>query len=160
MIEVRPATPHDDPALLRVDQDTWDPVVTPAPRRPERRRFFAADEQPRDVLVAEVDDAVVGYVRLHQAIPLPSHQHVLEVNGLAVSPQAHRTGVGRALVECAKHEARDRGATRLTLRVLGGNAGARRLYESCGFVVEGVLVGEFVLDGEPVDDVLMACSLG
>lgn len=160
MIEVRPATAEDDASLLGIDHATWSPVVTPAPPRPERRRFFADEERPADVLVAEQGGTVVGYVRLHQPIPLPSHRHVLEVNGLAVAPEAHRAGVGRALVECAKHEASVRGATRLTLRVLGGNTGARRLYESCGFVVEGVLVGEFVLDGQPVDDVLMACSLG
>jgi len=67
--------------------------------------------------------------------------------------------VGRALVEAAKWEAHRRGATKLTLRVLAPNTGARRLYEACGFVVEGVLVGEFLLDGRPVDDVLMACRL-
>jgi RimJ/RimL family protein N-acetyltransferase len=67
--------------------------------------------------------------------------------------------VGRALVDAAAAEARARGATRLTLRVLGPNAGARDLYESAGFVVEGTLRGEFVLEGELVDDVLMARSL-
>jgi len=35
----------------------------------------------------------------------------------------------------------------------------RRLYESCGFVVEGVLRGEFHVDGRDVDDVLMARAL-
>lgn len=44
----------------------------------------------------------------------------------------------------------------MTLRVLGHNPGARRLYERCGFAVEGVLKGEFILDGQPVDDVLTA----
>ena len=34
-----------------------------------------------------------------------------------------------------------------------------RFYERCGFVVEGVLRGEFHLDGEYVDDVLMALDL-
>ncbi len=85
---------------------------------------------------------------------------MLTLNGFAVSPTAQGQGVGRMLAEAAKTEARRRGATRLTLRVLAGNRAARRLYESCGFVVEGVLVGEFVLGGQPVDDVLMACSLG
>jgi RimJ/RimL family protein N-acetyltransferase len=39
--------------------------------------------------------------------------------------------------------------------VLGGNAPARRLYERCGFRVEGVLPEEFLIGGAYVDDVLM-----
>jgi RimJ/RimL family protein N-acetyltransferase len=34
-----------------------------------------------------------------------------------------------------------------------------RLYEQAGFVVEGVLKGEFFLDGKYVDDMLMALDL-
>ena len=62
-------------------------------------------------------------------------------------------------MEAAVEEARRRGATKLSLRVLGHNQGARRVYERCGFHVEGVLTGEFVLDGVAVDDVLMARTL-
>lgn len=47
----------------------------------------------------------------------------------------------------------------MTLRVLGHNAPARALYESEGFVVEGLLPGEFFLDGRYVDDVMMGRSL-
>jgi RimJ/RimL family protein N-acetyltransferase len=36
---------------------------------------------------------------------------------------------------------------------------ARRLYEACGFVEEGVLREELQLDGRLVDDVLLARSL-
>jgi len=53
-------------------------------------------------------------------------------------------------------EARRRGARKVSLRVLGSNAVARRLYARCGFVEEGVLRDEFVLDGRFVDDVFMA----
>jgi RimJ/RimL family protein N-acetyltransferase len=53
-----------------------------------------------------------------------------------------------------------RSDARITLRVLSTNPAARRLYESCGFVVEGVLRGEFLLEGREVDDVLMAWSVG
>lgn len=56
-------------------------------------------------------------------------------------------------------EARRRGAQKLSLRVLAPNGAARRLYESCGFTVEGVLREEFFLDGRYVDDVLMARRL-
>ncbi|NED74569.1 GNAT family N-acetyltransferase, partial [Streptomyces sp. SID9944] len=52
-------------------------------------------------------------------------------------------------------EARRQGARRITLRVLGHNTPARRLYESEGYAVEGVLPGEFLLEGAYVDDVLM-----
>ncbi|WP_143674119.1 GNAT family N-acetyltransferase, partial [Streptomyces caniscabiei] len=45
------------------------------------------------------------------------------------------------------------------LRVLGHNTPARKLYESEGFVVEGVLPEEFLIDGAYVDDVLMGRRL-
>ncbi len=50
----------------------------------------------------------------------------------------------------------ERGARRVTLRVLGHNHAARRLYARCGFAEEGVQRGEFHLDGQDVDDVLKA----
>jgi ribosomal protein S18 acetylase RimI-like enzyme len=108
------------------------------------------------VLVAEDDGSVVGYVKVHQPLPLPSHTHVLEIGGLAVDPERQRVGAGRALVDAAVELARTRGARKLSLRVLGPNAPARALYEARGFRVEGVLVDEFFLAGRYVDDVLMA----
>ena len=63
------------------------------------------------------------------------------------------------LVAAAIEEARRRGARRLTLHVLATNHGARALYADCGFAVEGVRRGEFLLEGRYVDDVLMAVSL-
>jgi RimJ/RimL family protein N-acetyltransferase len=47
----------------------------------------------------------------------------------------------------------------MSLRVLATNHAAIRAYRSAGFDVEGVLVGEFVVDGQAVDDVLMARTL-
>jgi RimJ/RimL family protein N-acetyltransferase len=76
-----------------------------------------------------------------------------------VDPAYQGRGAGQALLRAAADEARSRGARKLSLRVLGWNTSARRLYERCGFVVEGVLVREFLIDGEYVDDVLMALRL-
>jgi ribosomal protein S18 acetylase RimI-like enzyme len=132
--------------------------VAPAPLWPEDVDFFG-QQPPEDVLVAEVDGAVVGYVKLRRPTDLPSHRHVLQVNGLAVDPTVQRRGVGRTLLVAAIDEARRRGARRLTLHVLGSNPGALALYAACGFVVEGVRRGEFLLADEYVDDVLMAVSL-
>lgn len=155
MSRIRPAVAADDESLAAIDEATWDVTVTPAPRREPGSAFFGGP-QPEDVLVAEVDGTVVGYVTLHQVIPLPSHAHVLQVNGLAVAPHVQGRGIARELVQAALREATDRGARKVGLRVLSTNQPARRLYESCGFVIEGRLAGEFVLDGHPVDDLLMA----
>jgi ribosomal protein S18 acetylase RimI-like enzyme len=159
VIDVRGARPEDDAALVGIDDATWTSAVSPAPPPPSPRMFFGERTAPADVLVAELDGRVAGYATLRNPIPLPSHAHVLELNGLAVAPAAAGRGVGRWLVEAAVAEATARGARKLTLRVLGPNAVARRLYRRCGFVEEGVLREEFLLDGRYVDDVLMARTL-
>jgi len=157
-VEIRSATAADEAALVALDAATWSAEVSPAPVPGPDARFFDGRREPDDVLVACLDGRVVGYLMLQQALGLPSHRHVLQVNGLAVDPAAQGRGVGRRLVESAQQEARRRGARKLTLRVLGSNPSARRLYQACGFVVEGVLREEFLLEGRYVDDVLMAWS--
>jgi ribosomal protein S18 acetylase RimI-like enzyme len=82
------------------------------------------------------------------------------VTGLSVAEEFRRRGVGRALLDAAIREATARGARRLTLRVLAPNEPARRLYESAGFVVEGVQRELFLLEGAYVDDILMTLDLG
>jgi RimJ/RimL family protein N-acetyltransferase len=151
---IRPATADDGPVLRALDVATWSPLVTPGPP-PAPDAPFSVD----DVLVAESGGEVTGYVALGAPTPLESNRHVVYVRGLAVAAAHQGGGTGRALVEAAVEAARTRGARRLTLRVLGSNAAARALYESCGFVVEGVLREEFLLDGRYVDDVLMALEL-
>jgi ribosomal protein S18 acetylase RimI-like enzyme len=97
---------------------------------------------------------------VRQPIALAAHEHVLEVSGLAVHPKHQRARIGRRLLERAVQEAHDRGARKLALRVLSPNTAARRLYEATGFIVEGILRDEFLLDGRYVDDILMARYLG
>jgi ribosomal protein S18 acetylase RimI-like enzyme len=160
VIEIRGARPGDDAALVAIDDLTWTSETSPGLPPEPPREFFAPDRQPvEDVLVAELDGVVAGYAIVRNTIALPSHAHVLELGGLAVHPDAAGHGVGTALVETAVAEAVRRGARKMSLRVLGGNAVARRLYARCGFDVEGVLKEEFLLDGRYVDDVLMARQL-
>jgi ribosomal protein S18 acetylase RimI-like enzyme len=160
VIVLRPAVASDEKELTRIDVASWSYLSSPSRRPGPGWTFFANDRvQPEDVLVALADGEVAGYVQLARATPLEASDHVRMISGIAVSAEHRRRGVGRALVEGAAAEARARGAQRLTLRVLGPNTGARDLYESAGFVVEGTLRGEFILDGELVDDVLMARSL-
>jgi ribosomal protein S18 acetylase RimI-like enzyme len=112
------------------------------------------------VLVATDQGTVAGYIQLRRPSPLDSNAHVWQINGIAVDPRYQGRGVGKALVEATIREIDSRGGRRITLRVLSTNSAAQRLYESCGFTVEGVLKGEFILDNREVDDVLMAQSIG
>ncbi|MGW1022354.1 N-acetyltransferase family protein [Streptomyces sp. NPDC002577] len=157
---IRFALPEDEEALGRLDRAAWSTLHAVRPReQPPYDPFFNERFGPRDHLVAENGGRIVGYVRLALAIPLPSNAHVRQIQGLAVADEARGLGVGRALVRAAVDEARRQGARRISLRVLGHNTPARKLYESEGFVVEGVQPGEFYLAGEYVDDVLMGRSL-
>jgi RimJ/RimL family protein N-acetyltransferase len=158
---VRRAEPDDERALATLDLAAWTWLSSPAPRPDPSAgwTFFDEKTKPEDVLVAVVDGEVAGYIRLARATPLASSDHVLLVNGLVVGDRFRRRGAGRALLDAAAVEARRRGARRLTLRVLGPNEAARRLYQSAGFVVEGVQRELFLLEGRYVDDVLMALDL-
>ncbi len=149
---IRPARADDEAAVRALDAATWSVDVTPSPRS-------AAPIPVDGLLVAEEAGEVVGYVALGRPTRLESNRHVADIRGLAVAPAHQGRGLGRALVEAALAAARERGARKVTLRVLGPNTAARALYESCGFVVEGVRRGEFLLDGRYVDDVLMARHL-
>jgi RimJ/RimL family protein N-acetyltransferase len=158
VVEVRAATAADEEPLAVLDRAAWTTFSSPGPLD-EGEPFFN-ERNPRDgVLVAVVEGEVAGYVRIQPATRFRSSDHVLAVNGVAVDPARQGQGIGRALIDAAIEEARRRGARRLTLRVFSPNERARRLYESAGFVVEGVLRDEFFLDGRYVDDVLMALLL-
>ncbi len=157
---IRTATPDDEDVLGRLDRAVWSPRHAVSPRdQPPYEPFFNERFGPRDHLVAELDGRVVGYVRFGYPTSLASNAHVRQILGLAVAEEARGAGVGRALIGAVVAVARRQGARRITLRVLGHNTPARRLYEAAGFVVEGVQPGEFHLDGEYVDDVLMGRSL-
>ncbi|MFC4610104.1 GNAT family N-acetyltransferase [Streptomyces maoxianensis] len=158
---IRPALHTDEEALGELDRETWSPLHAVQPRpRPPYDSFFDSNHRPEDFLVAEeADGTVIGYIRLVPPTPLACNQHVRQIQGLAVADRARGQGTGRALVRAAFDQARRQGAVRITLRVLGHNRPARALYESEGFAVEGVLPGEFCLDGQYVDDVMMGRSL-
>ncbi|WP_406321162.1 GNAT family N-acetyltransferase [Streptomyces sp. NBC_01637] len=162
---VRPANLGDDTALGELDRATWSTLHSVQSRpQPPYEPFFGDRDRPEHLLVAEAEDAtgevrIAGYIRVVPPTALACNTHVRQIQGLAVADWARGRGVARVLLRAALAAARREGASRMTLRVLGHNAPARALYESEGFVVEGVLPGEFFLAGRYVDDVLMGRSL-
>ncbi|MER5205371.1 GNAT family N-acetyltransferase [Streptomyces sp. NPDC002825] len=157
--QIRTAVQDDDAALAELDRTTWSRLHAVMPAPEPGAPFFDERHLPADYLVAVRGGAVVGYVRTVPPTPLAATAHVRQIQGLVVAESARGKGVARALLRAAMDRAREQGAVRITLRVLGHNAPARALYASEGFAVEGVLPGELLLDGAYVDDVLMGRSL-
>ena len=162
-VAVRIARPGDEAALTRLDAAAWTPA-SGFPSVAERVNdpfftFFTDDSPPEAHLVAELDGRLAGYIRVKPATTLRENAHVLGIVGLAVGPGDRRQGVGSALLAVAEQHARVRGARKLSLRVLGTNETALRLYERHGFRREGTLRDEFLIEGRFVDDVLMTKHL-
>jgi ribosomal protein S18 acetylase RimI-like enzyme len=162
-VRIRPALRADQAALADIDRISWTaesgfPSVIRASAVSDTP-FFNAANPPEAHLVGELDDMIAGYIRLKPPTPLPENAHVVHVSGIAVHPAARRRGVAAALLTAAESFAAASGGTKLSLRVLSTNAAAIRLYKRLGFELEGVLRGEFVIEGRPVDDVMMAKPL-
>ena len=158
-IVIRPAESADDVVLAELDYQSWDVSTEVMPRRDRGTPFFAGGMEPHQVLVAELNSTVVGWVRLMPPTPLASNAHVREIRGIQVDIAYRGQGIGGSLVDAACARVIKEGAHRIRARVLSTNIPSRRLFERSGFVVEGILPGEFRLDGRDVDDVLLGRAL-
>ena len=93
------------------------------------------------ILVAELSPGGerAGYVfatTKHDYFTRAAHAHV-EV--IAVTPEAERRGVARALMDAIEQWARRRGYRHVTLNVFDRNTRAKALYDSLGYELETVV---------------------
>ncbi|MFE9427952.1 GNAT family N-acetyltransferase [Kitasatospora sp. NPDC006697] len=156
---IRQAVLEDEERLAALRSMVWSRLSDVTPWPAADAAVFDGRQAPEQFLIAELGGRLAGFVRQVPPTPLASNRHVRQIQGLAVKPSARGYGLGQALVEAACAAARAEGARRMTLRVLGHNHPARRLYERCGFAVEGICPEEFLIDGRYVDDVLMGRRL-
>jgi ribosomal-protein-alanine N-acetyltransferase len=82
-----------------------------------------------------------------------------EVLTLAVARDWRRRGIARALLEDLFDRARRAGTAGVGLEVAADNLGARRLYESCGFVSTGRRHGYYRRGGGAEDALLFRRAL-
>ena len=99
-------------------------------------------------LVAEEDGEILGYLGI-----LISFDGS-EITNVCVAEKARRRGIGRALMEELFHRMQERKVRVIHLDVRIGNTPARNLYESLGFVQDGLRKGYYDLPKE--DAVLMS----
>ena len=96
---------------------------------------LAARPQAYSVLAfASADDSVpVGLVNCIEGFSTFKCQPLVNVHDVAVLPGYRGQRIGEQMLAMAEHIAIERGACKLTLEVLSGNAGAEKLYRRVGF---------------------------
>jgi ribosomal protein S18 acetylase RimI-like enzyme len=131
----------DADAIERVRTDTWrdayrglmpDSLLDGLDYDSTRRRALMSRLPPEQfVLVAEKDDAVVGFCIGGRSRP-PEERFRGEVYAIYVLPELHGRGIGRAMLQAAAKELGDRGFPSMIIWVLRENAPSRRFYERMG----------------------------
>ncbi len=125
-------------------------------RSPEFWRAYREKRgEAATALVAVMDQRIVGHLTVCPD-ERPRRRHTAWF-GLAVHPDFHRRGIGRALMHQLINLADNwLNLTKIELGVLASNAGAIALYREFGFVEEGCLRNDLYTDGQYVDTLLMA----
>jgi ribosomal-protein-alanine N-acetyltransferase len=143
---VREATLEDIAAILEIESGC---AEAPHWSEADWAQVFASHQLPgpqRRCLVAASTVAVVGFVVVSVVAD------VAEMESLAVRGDARRQGIGRSLCLQAVLWAQSRGAATMQLEVRTRSVAARALYESLGFMQQGVRQAYYK---SPVDDAVL-----
>jgi len=133
-------------------------MLEEVPNLKEEQRWLSGFDGERNVLfVAVADGEVVGAADCH-AGPFPKDRHVGGI-GIAIQDGWREAGLGRRMMERVLEWMRSRSFAKAELAVFATNHRACRLYESLGFVQEGVRRWHVRIRGEFVDEVLMGLWL-
>jgi ribosomal protein S18 acetylase RimI-like enzyme len=85
-------------------------------------------------VLAFAGDEPVGLVNCIEGFSTFACKPLVNIHDVAVHPGFRKQGVGRQMLALVEAISRERGACKLTLEVLQGNAPAARLYNEVGFV--------------------------
>jgi len=159
-VTIRHTEPGDYEAVHRIltsPKAIWGTLQLPFPSAEQWRKRLTDPPEGLFSLVAYVEGGeVVGQLGLHTFPNRPRRRHVGQI-GMAVRDDWQGKGVGTALMQAAIDLAENwLNLTRLELEVFVDNTPAIRLYEKCGFSIEGTLVDFAFRDGQYVDTYLMA----
>lgn len=107
------------------------------------------------VIVAEVDGKTVGMAYLVGG-KFEKDRHVAFL-GITILKESRRMGIGTAMMEQLVKWAKSQGELeKISLRVFSSNAPAINLYRKFGFEVEGISKRQYKIEGQYVDETIMA----
>ena len=141
-VVVRDARKIDISAIMRIENGS-----PTAAQWSESHYGEALSDPERLILVAEQEQSeVVGFLVASAAI------QEWELENIAVSPEARRQEIGRALMTALIDRARQTGATEIRQEIRASNIAAQKLGLSLGFIQEGRRANYY---RDPVEDALL-----
>jgi len=164
-ISIRPAVPTDIPAIAQIYASavltgTASFEVEPPDEAEMARRQRVLLDRGYPYLVAEQLNVVVGYAYAGPYHTRPAYRWTVE-DSVYVSPQAHRRGVGRALLNHLISECEARGFRQLIAVIGDPQQGASvALHRAAGFRLVGTFEAVGFKFGRWLDTVQMQRRLG
>jgi L-amino acid N-acyltransferase YncA len=162
---VRPAGAHDVPAITRIYAQavlhgTASFEIEPPDEGEIARRQRALIDHGYPYLAAETEQGVVGYAYAGPYRTRPAYRWSVE-DSVYIAPEAHRRGVGRALLARLIEEAKQRGFRQM-IAVIGDSnqTPSIALHRALGFALVGTFVAVGFKHGRWLDSVLMQRALG
>ena len=141
MITVRPVTPGDAAAWLRLRRPLW-PEVPEAEHREDIERFFAGGaREPAAVLLALEGGRAVGLAELSIRAYAEGCRtdRIAYLEGWFVAADARGRGVGRVLVEAAEEWGRRQGCRELASDAEAANDVSAAAHRALGFTEVGLV---------------------
>ena len=151
-LHIRSGVEADISAMVAIERasfsDPWTAAAIASTLRSDQMRVLVAEERGGGAAEVGGDGAgrPLGYVVAMVAGP------EAEIADLAVSPDARRRGIGRALIDRLLADLEAEGVTAVFLEVRESNRAARALYESRAFHGVGRRRGYYRL---PLEDALL-----
>jgi phosphinothricin acetyltransferase len=164
-VSIRLATPADVPAITRiyahaVRHGTASFELEPPDEAEMMRRQRTLLDGGYPYLVAESEGAVMGYAYAGPYRTRPAYRYTVE-NSIYIAADAHRRGIGRALLDRLITECEARNY-RLMIAVIGDSAQAPsiELHRAAGFKMVGAFEAVGYKFDRWLDSVLMQRPLG
>lgn len=138
---------YDDPAdasavVVLLDEYARDPMGGGEPLADDVRDRLVAGLKATPgafSVIARTNDVAVGLANCMMGFSTFAAAPVVNIHDMVVTAAQRGKRVGRAMFGAIESVARERGACKVTLEVLDGNAPAKALYSSLGY-------GDYVLD--------------
>jgi len=142
VVTIEPATLKDLPAITEIYNEAVLTTTATFDTEPksvaERRLWFEEHGSGHPILVAQLDNVVVGWASLSRWSPKLAYAGTIEVS-LYVGSSYRGKGVGKQLMAASLTEGQNNGFHTVLARITEGNEVSVGLHEAFGFTLVGVM---------------------